>query len=367
MHHSPAQPAAPARLTAVVRRLALPAGVLLCAAVGAALPEFAHASSFRPELAIPIPDLTFSDVQRDSAGYINVPWIAQYISAILRYSVGLAALLASVMFVVGGFQVLTGGTSDRVGKGKERVKNALIGVVLTLLSYTLLRTVNPDLVNPDALRIRTAETSRAFPGKFAASDIETGSLPVILSPQDTNPVRTRIAPVSECARKDINQATRDAAIAAEKKTRIPAAVLLGQWSVESNNGVACIGNDDGTKKFNCWGAKCVSNGKYAGNDVPITEGGTRPVCPPGCVSRKTTEGSKSGARVPYYSCFQVYDTWDEAVVQHAKTVQKRNWEEYIDNPVGFARFIQSIGYATDPNYSAAVINRMKANCLIEPI
>jgi hypothetical protein len=155
MNRPDAQRAA-ARRT-LVRRLALPVIACLAAAVAASLPEPVLAQTYRPELSINIPDLSFASIKPDNnAGYVDIPWIAQYVSAIMRYSLFVAGLAASVMFMVGGFQVLTaGGASDRVMKGKERIVNALIGVVLVLLSYTMLRTVNPELVDGKLLRIRT--------------------------------------------------------------------------------------------------------------------------------------------------------------------------------------------------------------------
>lgn len=347
---------------------ALPGLALLLVAV--VLPDVAQAATeaVAPQFSVPIPGIQLRDIKTTGVTQIDIPWLAQYIAGVYRYAMYAAVLMASVMFVIGGFQYLTAGSSDRVNAGKKRITDAIVGVLLVLLSYTILNTINPALVAPAYLHIRLVEANREFPGSAAASEIVTGSdiIPINLTDADKDPSNTYVATTSSCANKSIPQDMRDAAIASEKITKVPAAVLLAQWSVESNNGAACIGTDKGTNKFNCWGVKCTDGG--GGRDVPIVEGGTRPVCPAGCVSRKTKE-FVGGQLTPYYSCFQVFDTFEEAAGRHAKAVQRNNWTEYADNPIGYAKFIGALRppYATDPKYSASLIKRMRQNCLVEPL
>lgn len=116
-----------------------------------------------PSLSINIPTVTFQKIVRTTeaaAGaattdVIDVPWISNYIAGVYRYSVSIASILAGVMFVIGGFQYLTaGGDASRVSKGRERITNAVIGLVLVLAAYVILLTINPDLVSLTSLRIR---------------------------------------------------------------------------------------------------------------------------------------------------------------------------------------------------------------------
>lgn len=73
--------------------------------------------------------------------------IGDYVATVYNYGVGVAGLIAGVMFVVGGFQYLTaGGDASRATKGKERITGALIGLALALSSYVILNTVNPSAV-----------------------------------------------------------------------------------------------------------------------------------------------------------------------------------------------------------------------------
>ncbi len=84
----------------------------------------------------------------------EITWIGDYISAIFSYGVGLAAVLAVIMIMVGGFLWLTsGGSPDRVGKAKEFISSALLGLVLALLSFVILYTVNPRLVALESIGV----------------------------------------------------------------------------------------------------------------------------------------------------------------------------------------------------------------------
>ena len=76
-----------------------------------------------------------------------IGWIGQYIGVVYQYGVGLAAVLATVMIMAGGFLWLTsGGSPDRVGKAKEFIAGSLTGLLLALFSFMILYTVNPELV-----------------------------------------------------------------------------------------------------------------------------------------------------------------------------------------------------------------------------
>jgi len=74
--------------------------------------------------------------------------IGEYINAIYKYAIGIVGILAAVVLMFGGVLWITaGGNAERIGNAKSRIGAALTGLVLTLASYTILYTVNPDLVN----------------------------------------------------------------------------------------------------------------------------------------------------------------------------------------------------------------------------
>ncbi len=58
--------------------------------------------------------------------------------------VGISALL---MMVWGGIYItIAGDNTGLLGKGKQKIQNALWGILLAGISYALLYTINPDLV-----------------------------------------------------------------------------------------------------------------------------------------------------------------------------------------------------------------------------
>lgn len=74
--------------------------------------------------------------------------VGTFIKSMYRYIIWLAGILAAAMLVVAGFQwAASGGNSDAISSAKKRIAGALSGLVLLLLSYVVLNTVNPYLVN----------------------------------------------------------------------------------------------------------------------------------------------------------------------------------------------------------------------------
>lgn len=73
--------------------------------------------------------------------------VGDYIATVYNYGVAIVGILAGTMFVIGGFQYLTaGGDSSRVSKAKERIRDALVGLLLTFGAYVILNTINPDIL-----------------------------------------------------------------------------------------------------------------------------------------------------------------------------------------------------------------------------
>jgi len=111
-----------------------------------------------PTLAVQIGNsdtkLVFKTIDCATGGYCAIPWIGEYIAAMFKYGVGLAAMLAVIMMMIGGFVWLSsGGSPDRIGKAKEFISSALIGLFLALFSYLMLYTINPRLVASESILV----------------------------------------------------------------------------------------------------------------------------------------------------------------------------------------------------------------------
>lgn len=72
--------------------------------------------------------------------------IGGYFNTILSIAIGLCAVLAVIMIVIGGVQYM--GDESIFGKtqAKDRIGKAILGLLIALGSYALLNTINPDLL-----------------------------------------------------------------------------------------------------------------------------------------------------------------------------------------------------------------------------
>jgi hypothetical protein len=89
--------------------------------------------------------------------------IARYIVAIYRYGIWLAAVLAVIMIMVGGFLwMMAGGSAERVSAAKSRIGAAILGLGIALASYLLLSGINPRLVRFDLGRLPKPAENLAY-------------------------------------------------------------------------------------------------------------------------------------------------------------------------------------------------------------
>src|SRR3989338_2000735 len=71
--------------------------------------------------------------------------IQTYIPGIFKLAIGIAGVLAVLMIIIGGVEYITTDAIQGKSEGKARIQNALWGLVLVLVSWILLYTVNPKL------------------------------------------------------------------------------------------------------------------------------------------------------------------------------------------------------------------------------
>ncbi len=72
--------------------------------------------------------------------------LSQYLNAVYKIGIILAAVLAVLMITIGGIQyVLAGGSITSTETAKDTIWQAIYGLLLVLLSYLILYVINPDL------------------------------------------------------------------------------------------------------------------------------------------------------------------------------------------------------------------------------
>lgn len=75
---------------------------------------------------------------------------ASYLQALFPFLLSIAAGLAFVMIVIGGiFYMTSAGNPAAVSSAKDRIKAALIGLLIAVSSYLIINAINPKLLTLD--------------------------------------------------------------------------------------------------------------------------------------------------------------------------------------------------------------------------
>lgn len=96
-----------------------------------------------------------------------------------NYNIALtvAGILAVIMIIIAGVQwVTSGGNSEMISSAKKRIGGALIGLLIAYLSYTILATINPALINlrlPQNFLIRPFSITPQYCRDASASNAST--------------------------------------------------------------------------------------------------------------------------------------------------------------------------------------------------
>ena len=77
---------------------------------------------------------------------LNMP-LNEIVAWFYYFIIGVAGLAAFVMLVTGGVKYLTSaGNPSAIGDAKDRIKSALLGLLIILMSWLILQVINPDLI-----------------------------------------------------------------------------------------------------------------------------------------------------------------------------------------------------------------------------
>jgi len=99
-----------------------------------------------------------------------------YLNIMIKLVIGIAAVLAMVMIVMGGIEYMTSDLISSKEAGKDTIKNALLGLFIALGAYLILNTINPKLLSAclDNLPEAVIEIEEAPP---TASDFSLNETP----------------------------------------------------------------------------------------------------------------------------------------------------------------------------------------------
>lgn len=73
--------------------------------------------------------------------------LGAYLNLMIKVFIGICAVLAVIMVVIGGLEYMTSELISSKEHGKERIRNAIVGLFLAISAWTLLYQINPDLLD----------------------------------------------------------------------------------------------------------------------------------------------------------------------------------------------------------------------------
>src|SRR3989339_340274 len=115
----------------------------------------------KPQTKITLPGLNFSDIkatEENGGKFLYIPFLGEYMAAAYKYGVAIASIFAVVMIINAGFGIaMSGGSPEKINHSKTRIAQSLVGLFLAVGSYTLLYTINPNLVKFKSLKIPHTE------------------------------------------------------------------------------------------------------------------------------------------------------------------------------------------------------------------
>jgi len=139
--------------------LATAGGIGVCPATPISATTFAEKKAdgpsvaIAPELGVPIPGLVLKPIITEERNSYSVPWIGQYISAAYNYLIGAAVIAAAIMMTYGGFLYIVGSSSGTISSARSIMSDALIGLLLLIITFTLLKTFASGTVTTNTINI----------------------------------------------------------------------------------------------------------------------------------------------------------------------------------------------------------------------
>ena len=109
----------------------------------------------KPTPRIKIPGLNFSDISvenlksegKDGVAYLGIPHLGEYVAALYKYLVVIAGIVSTVRLMIAGLQwALPDVSGERRSNAKKIMVSSVSGLIIAVTSYTILFTINPELV-----------------------------------------------------------------------------------------------------------------------------------------------------------------------------------------------------------------------------
>lgn len=110
------------------------------------LPALSFAQVTEYQLLEPLPCIEGVGQTCNSSGLIEKINTNAYVVYVFKFSIAFAAVATVMVIIISGFQYATTDIISTKGNAKDRINNALMGLVTILASYLILQTIDPRLV-----------------------------------------------------------------------------------------------------------------------------------------------------------------------------------------------------------------------------
>lgn len=141
----------------------------------------------KPLLEIRIPGLNFGDISSSSdetGAYVYISWIPELLTALYKFGIAIASIVAVVMIIIQGVQIVTsGGNTEAISTAYNKISHAVIGLFIAWGSFVILYTINPKLTEFNPLKIKVVErqeldvSASNEPATDASNLQNTGAVP----------------------------------------------------------------------------------------------------------------------------------------------------------------------------------------------
>jgi Type IV secretion system pilin len=82
--------------------------------------------------------------------YKTYDGIGPFVNALFKMTISIGAVIAVCQFVYGGIvYMMTESGAAQMGESKERMQNALLGLIMLLATFVIFNQINPDILNLD--------------------------------------------------------------------------------------------------------------------------------------------------------------------------------------------------------------------------
>ncbi len=86
------------------------------------------------------------------SGILRSESLPQFLNGLFKFAIAIGAMLAVLQFARAGFMYMTSDIWSNKQRAKDILWDAVLGLLLLLAVWLILNTINPEILNLDAVR-----------------------------------------------------------------------------------------------------------------------------------------------------------------------------------------------------------------------